>query len=130
MPEWIPDITLSRAWEVFKWLGPTALVGILLWLVKLPQKVWHSFERRVVFRHEGIPRRPMLALVRAAEWHFGSSGDTPGTQFHFQLTITNLASQVAVEIIEVRFRRAWKLTTQPLVAGAVYVVEGGRGSQP
>ena len=126
MNDLLPDVTAGAVWEVVKWLGSSAVLGGLAWFLKLPQKAWNRFQLWIIFRHANIPRRTMLIRVRAAEWFFGASRRLPGTQVHIQATVTNITANTTVEIIEVRFRRAWRWAKRPLVAGTIYVrVDGG-----
>jgi hypothetical protein len=98
---------------IVKWVGGGTLISFVLWLFKIPARLWTRIERRIVFKHRDIPRLTLMILVRSAEWNLGGWGETPATQLHFDLTLTNITN-VSVEIVEATFTRRWRRNATPL----------------
>jgi hypothetical protein len=99
---------MGELWAVLTWLGSGAVLTILAWLSKLPQKLWQRFQLWVVFKHGKIPRRTLLVATRTVMWHFGASAKQPATQLYIRLTVTNITADTEVSLIEAQFRRSWR----------------------
>ena len=119
MPNWLPAVSLDTIWEVLKWLGSGTVIAVLLWIAQLPQKAWRRFERWIIFKHNDIPRRPLLIAVRSAHWSFGAISKEPATQFRMRIVVTNVSGKTGAQIIGIQFRRAWRWKKAKVVMAMV-----------